>query len=194
MYYKRIKTKFRWFPRVTNTRSVQDCWIVLLTPRLLTLVTLYVTCKLDYCNSANIYNACVCEFLHCITAIFASMESLRWLFNLFIDDRYCDIITTKIAYRTTIRSSARDLHFRPIDLEVAALVGVLSETLLWMWTFCGLLFVNYEPGTRLCVYQSPPALDVISCVQQHMVICSCQGRQRQHADLAVSQSPDLCLE
>ena len=42
-----------------------------------------------------------------------------------------------------------------------------------------------------CVYQSPPALDVISCVQQHMAICSCQGRQRQHTDLAVSPSPDL---
>ena len=42
-----------------------------------------------------------------------------------------------------------------------------------------------------CVYQSPPALDVISCVQQHMVICSCQGRQRQHMDLAVSPSLDL---
>ena len=42
-----------------------------------------------------------------------------------------------------------------------------------------------------CVYQSPPALDVISCVQQHMTICSCQGRQRQHTDLAVSPSSDL---
>jgi len=41
------------------------------------------------------------------------------------------------------------------------------------------------------VYQSQPALDVISCVQQHMTICSCQGRQRQHTDLAVSPSPDL---
>ena len=34
-------------------------------------------------------------------------------------------------------------------------------------------------------------MDVISCVQQHMAICSCQGRQRQHTDLAVSPSPDL---
>ena len=42
-----------------------------------------------------------------------------------------------------------------------------------------------------CVYQSPPALDVISCVQQHMAISSCQGRQRQHTDLSVSPSPDL---
>ena len=42
-----------------------------------------------------------------------------------------------------------------------------------------------------CVYQSPPALDVISCVQQHMAICSCQGRPCQHTDLAVSPSPDL---
>ena len=42
-----------------------------------------------------------------------------------------------------------------------------------------------------CVYQSPPALDVISCVQQHMAICSCQGRQRQHTDLAGWPSPDL---
>ena len=27
-----------------------------------------------------------------------------------------------------------------------------------------------------CVYQSPPALDVISCVQQHMAICICSSR------------------
>jgi len=40
------------------------------------------------------------------------------------------------------------------------------------------------------IWQSK-TIDVISCVQQHMVICSCQGRQRQHTDLAVSPSPDL---
>ena len=57
-----------------------------------------------------------------------------------------------------------------------------DKTLLW-WTGA----VSWEPQLS----QSPPALDVISCVQQHMVIYSCQGRQRQHTDLAVSPSPDL---
>jgi len=51
-----------------------------------------------------------------------------------------------------------------------------------------------SPTCQNCVYQSP----VSTSAGRHflrsatfMAICSCQGRQRQHTDLAVSPSPDL---
>ena len=85
----------------------------------------------------------------------------------------------------TICNTCDDLHWLPIRQRV-------------MYKLCTIVHKCLHAAappylSELCIaYQSPPALDVISCVQQHnMAICSCQGRQRQHTDLAVSPSPDL---